>query len=500
MKRFKEVEATRRAYHSDATLNSVHRSSLTVPELQGAEAGVSFVNHFLIKRGYGNIACRITAVDPDGNRIETRMHPITEPRVYEIPLSGMVDDPVATYLVEFFAAENLFIPFPAVMVNHRGPGFLNTVHAYNRVLNDVFEDDAVNSVPVREASIDYAVDHETDTFAVLTAGQAPCRGELEIELATEAGTSSAIVPVDVPRFCNHHVSLREALSDVRAGTRGVLKLRQPPQFMFYGRILAGQRRSDGAFTANHSYYDSSETDEYWDDGRPSVRRYPFFAELDNRIRMYPIMSRGALRIAVGLFGRDGARLGECVAGELESPGARFLDASARDIAASAGVNTDDIASFTVRAEAPGGRLPTRINHQLVQGDGGLQASVNVSLHNPNVFVPDGKTGFTWGQVPIGGDVRSWLGIVAGMPGGPDDAIDAMFYGTDGRLCRRRWALPADGALHIDVAAELAGEFPIQPSAAPHFLWYVLSARRPDLSAFTVSRHNETGHCSGEHSF
>ena len=53
----------------------------------------------------------------------------------------MVSEPVSNYMVEFFSPDNLFIPFPAVMVNHHGKNFINQVHAFNRVLNDVFEDE-----------------------------------------------------------------------------------------------------------------------------------------------------------------------------------------------------------------------------------------------------------------------------------------------------------------------------------------------------------------------
>ncbi|MEE9210776.1 MAG: hypothetical protein V3U23_10015 [Kiloniellales bacterium] len=52
MKPFKDVEATRRQYHAEGAVNSVHRSSLMVPELSGAVAEISFLNHFLIKRGH----------------------------------------------------------------------------------------------------------------------------------------------------------------------------------------------------------------------------------------------------------------------------------------------------------------------------------------------------------------------------------------------------------------------------------------------------------------
>ncbi|EMF98201.1 hypothetical protein LEP1GSC123_0086 [Leptospira borgpetersenii str. 200701203] len=49
MKLRKEVEATRRSYHLEPTLNSVHRSSLLVPEIPGSIAEISFLNHFFNK-------------------------------------------------------------------------------------------------------------------------------------------------------------------------------------------------------------------------------------------------------------------------------------------------------------------------------------------------------------------------------------------------------------------------------------------------------------------
>jgi hypothetical protein len=76
MKSFKSVEETRRAYHQDGARNSVHRSSLMVPELPGSDVEISFLNHFLLKRGMKKVACRVTAVDTSGERIEARLHPI----------------------------------------------------------------------------------------------------------------------------------------------------------------------------------------------------------------------------------------------------------------------------------------------------------------------------------------------------------------------------------------------------------------------------------------
>ena len=315
MKSFKEVEATRRSYHADGALNSVHRSSLTVPEVEGAIVEISFLNHFLIKRNYPKVACQITAIDPEGHRIEARLFEITEPRVYTIPLTGMVDAAVGTYLVEFFAAENLFIPFPAVVINHRSKGFLNSVHSYNRVLNDVFEDDTVNRQAVCEASIDVRIDDQTETFVLFTAGPQRCQGELDFMLGTEDASYDVTVPIDAPRFSNHEFGLREIYPDLPATVTGTLRVKQPHQQMFFGRMLAGQRWSDGAFCANHSYYDTSASGEYWDDDRSSYRTYPYFQGLDNIVRMHPIMSPGRLQLNVVLVDSNGNRLADLPAGE-----------------------------------------------------------------------------------------------------------------------------------------------------------------------------------------
>ena len=57
MKSFKEVEKTARDAYLDTTKNSVNRSSLLVPEIFDTDVEISFVNHFLIKRGLKNVSC-----------------------------------------------------------------------------------------------------------------------------------------------------------------------------------------------------------------------------------------------------------------------------------------------------------------------------------------------------------------------------------------------------------------------------------------------------------
>ena len=496
MKRFTDVEATRRRYHADEKVNSVHRSSLLVPELPGATAEISFLNHFLLKRGHREVACRITAVDPTGEAIESRLVTVSEPRVYAMTLTGSFGMDVATYHVEFFSARNLVMPFPAVMVNHRGPDFLNTVHAYNRVLNDVFEHDAINATSVAEAAIDVVVGDDIDTFLVFAAGPIACDGELMLELGTLDRKETAVVPVRAPRFTHQMISLRSVFPHVKAGAPHVLKVRQPRQLLFYGRLLAGQRTTGGAFSANHSYYDNSSFPEYWPDRRCSSRTYPYFSSFESSVRMYPIMSPGRLVLTLELHGRRGESLASAPLGELASPGGGALEASVGAIARSAGIPDDEVVAFTLSADGP--KIPTRVNHQLVNHSGSLASSINVSLDNPNVFVSDGREGLTWGQLPAGRLLDSRLGLVTKTPTGEPADVECTIYGERGEIGRvSRRLVP--GAAVVLTAEDVGGREELE-AATPRYLWFMARSRRPDVSAFVLTRHRQSGCCTGDHTF
>ena len=68
MKAFLDVEQTRKDNFLDGQSNSVHRSSLLVPVLPDSEVSISFLNHFLIKRGILLVGCKVTAIDNAGGK------------------------------------------------------------------------------------------------------------------------------------------------------------------------------------------------------------------------------------------------------------------------------------------------------------------------------------------------------------------------------------------------------------------------------------------------
>jgi hypothetical protein len=498
LKSVKDIEETRRGYHNDGMLNSVHQASLLVPELPNCRASISFLNHFLVKRGYKHIACRVTSLDHEGNRLLARLHEIKEPKVYTINLSENIEADVNSHIVEFFSAENVFIPFPAVIINHQGKSFFNMVHAYNRVLNDVFEDDAINGNPVAEASLDVEINGQTDTFILFSAGEQAVKGTIEIELATPDFVKQKVLPVILPRFGHKLIKLGAHTKQNVSG--GVLKIRPPKQSMFYGRIFSGRVTNDGSFSGNHSFYDSSTIEEYWSNRNASSRLYPFDIAARNIVRIYPIMSPSELDFSIEYMGFDGATLGCSRIGLLESPSSHFIDICVNEVLLSAGLNAQNIGAFCLTAQPVSGNTPTRVNHQLVYSMGGLDCSLNVSLVSPNLFQPKSKKGFAWGQIPLSREMDSVLHILMQVP--QPDPVDVVvtLYGASGEVCKEQRTLVGGQCLTLR-SPSLIDMFDTNfDPEVPGNHWFTVNSECPSVSAYTVVVNRFSGHSTGEHSF
>ena len=155
---------------------------MIVPRFDRIKTSITFLNHFLIKRNYKDVVLKITAVDKLGLYLDDLSMDINEPKVYNIQLDEIFDNvKIKNYLIDFYTSKNLFIPYPAVMVNHSGQNFFSVVHAFNRVLNDVFEDDKVNTINAPEAAIDVYSDDTYETFVNFATGQQEINDKLKFE-------------------------------------------------------------------------------------------------------------------------------------------------------------------------------------------------------------------------------------------------------------------------------------------------------------------------------
>lgn len=501
MKKFKEVEKTKKQYHANSQINSVHRASLLIPELDGTRVEISFVNHFLIKRGYKDIACRITGVDKNGIRINSKLYEIDKPQVYTFTLTEDFNFKANSYIVEFFSNKNLFIPFPAVIINHRSNKFLNTVHSYNRILNDVFEDDKVNEVYVPEASIDVCVNKNYDTFVTFHAGMFDVNDTIKFEYVSSKFKFVKKLKINIKRFNTKTIFLSKLIPGIEKNSDGTLKVFQPKQKMFYGRMLVGiKKKNSECFSANHSYYDSSSSPEYWDKNENSSRLYPFFPQIENKIKMYPIQSKGKLIISVNLFNKKGEQLGSFIIGTLISPGKNKISCSINKLALKNKVNEKDISSFELIANGKN-KIPTRCNHQLIYSskDELLGASINLSLLNPQMFKKIAKQGISWGQIVNDKENRSHLGFVYSSSAGKNETLDIKFYDENGEIGKIKKSLKNRASLIIDVNSDIFKKM-LNGKNSGKYIWYIANSKRTDITSYSVNTNKISGYSSGEHSF
>ncbi len=495
MKPFKEVEETRKKYHSIPFQDTVHRSSLLVPHIKNTKCIITFLNHFLLKRGNLDVVIKISAIDIYGKKLKSISYEINQKKVYSFNLSNIFENlEYHNFIVEFFSSKNLFIPFPAVLINHLGKNFCNIVHSYNRILNDIFEEDAVNKVNVSEASFDVLVNDEFDTFINFSSGMNKLNDKILFQYNSNDVSLEKKLNIEMPRLTHKSIFLSDIFNmHLKNGT---IKVLQPKQNLFFGRVLAGiQNKKDGSFSANHSYYDSSLTEEYFEIDN-SYRTYPFFQNLVNKISMYPIMSPSNLKIAITIFYDNNKKFTKNFA--LESPSNDSLHININEIAKNNKINLEKISTFAIFAKNTQGMAPTRINHQLIYGSTNsinpINTSINVSLMNDKIFKSKNKESFVWGQIINSSDYKSLLGINFISSEGKEENVELEFYNSKGMIKKFTQKLYPKKSLILSSEDIISNQEDID------FIWYVAKSKRSDLSAFFTHINNQSGHSSGDHTF
>lgn len=515
MKKFAEVEKTRRAYHSAPDRNSVHRAASIFPVIDTARyrTSLAFLNHWKIKRGIPEIGARHTLRDAAGERMGQVFDLLDQGKAYDIRLEeigarmGLDTLPEAgSWEVEYFSARNMFIPYPAVVMNTWNDGFFNQVHAYARVLNDFDENAAVNEAAVREASIDVLLDAEHDTFVEVLNGPYPAEAEIEFTMQDQAGrTTDRHAPFRAAPYGKARYSLSEMFpGDAGATNRDrTFLMRQPAMGMFFSRVWGGIAKRDGsAFAANHSYYDNSSTTEYWEidpaNEAHSSKVFPLFDDLELTLRLYPIACAADLDFHVALYDGEGnvLRILRDVAA-VRSGSAAIVEFPLSRLGREEGAAAAEL--FVTPAGRT--RVPMRIALQVCYGTGsGLDSSINISLLSPYVFWPEGKPGRTWcavsGEAEI--DNRIALYHTAPVPDrAPHPTAVTLYRDADEKTLTARLDLEGKQSWGAELEALLPGYKNFLGGRAGYL--YAESDCQ-FLRCLSIQTNRRTGHTSGEHGF
>lgn len=517
MKPFKSVEANRKSYHQFPDRNSVHRASAIFPIFDRSRYAnnLTFLNHWLVKRGIPEIAARHTIRDADGTRLGQVYAVIDQPKAYSVDLEDVmqaadIDDTLETgsWEVEYFSARNMFIPYPAVVQNVHNDSFVNQVHAYARVLNDYDEERAVNQVKVSEASIDVAIDDTHDTFVTVINGPvAADERPLSFRLTDREGRAETReIGYTAQPFETRTISLGDlfgpGLGPVNKDRS--LTVDQPSFDLFYSRLFAGIVRRDGdqPLSANHSYYDNSGFPEYFDADPDRARQanmtLPLIDGLPLTVRLYPIVSPADIDLHATFYDNAGRRTGEARdLAHLSADGGTGIV----DLCLSALPDAAGAASVDFYATAPGGKVPTRITLQVCYGrDGALATSINLSMHSPYVFVPEHKVGLNWMAVCGLPEIENRIAIchTAPVPDSDEHHVRATLYrDADGETLTADLTLSGHAGYGLELDRLMPGykEF---LGGRNGFIY--LESKSPFLRSLSIQTHAATGHSAGEHSF
>jgi len=500
MKSYLEVEKNRISSHQNFNINknTVHRSSLIVPKLKGAYTSISFLNHFLLKRNYKDVVIKIIAVDINGNYVDDLTTNIDEPKVYFLPLDKMFGNlKINNYLIEFFTSKNLYIPYPAVMINHIGKNFCSVVHAFNRVLNDVFEDDKINSLAAPEAAIDVYSDKKYETFINFASGQQSIKDKLKFEYQRENKKIQKLVKINLPRFSHKSFVLSKVFNKNLNG--GVLKISQPKQKMFYGRLFGGVKNiKTNNFSANHSYYCSNDLKEYFNT-QTCYRTYPYFENFTNNIIVYPIMSPSKISFKIKILSNGK----EFISDEkiLNSPSGKEIKFDIDKIIFKEKLSK--VTAFTLIGNTKNNKIPSRVNLQAIYGSSDkknkIKGSVNTSMLNNKMFVSKNKTKVVWGQIISDADYVSKLGFVFGDPSGEKDSLSIDIYSEKGFVRNINKVLKPNESFQL-TSKDIINNKKINSHKNSKLYWYLAKSKRHDLTAFSFHYNKISGDGSGEHGF
>ena len=182
---------------------------------------------------------------------------------------------------------------------------------------------------------------------------------------------------------------------------------------------------------------------------------------------------------------------------LTSPSNDFFELDVKKLAQEAGIEVSKVNSFTVEARPSSGNTPTRVNHQIVYKKSAIESSINISLQNHNVIHSKSRPRTSWGQLINSSEFESYLSLANDGHEDPVSSVQIKFYDENGFLASEQVDVPQRSVRSVNITEMLNRQ---KLKASGDFLWYEYECTNYFLTAFSISRHVNSGNCTGEHSF
>ena len=493
MKSIKQQERDRKIYHKLPNKFSVHRSSLLVPVIGSLKTGISFLNHFVIKRNNKKVSVKISAYNFKGRCIDTYLEPLLEKKVYNYNLDDLFNNKkkIISYQIEFFSNQNLFIPYPAVIAQHISNKSHNVVHSYNRILNDKEEDIKINSTHVREGALEPYKNKDLTSGFIFHAGQNLVNSSVKIYSSNKNGKFDIKeIKVKLNPYNTKFFSLEKII--YKNFDNQVIFAEAPKQDFFYGRMLSGifsKNKNKTTISANHTFYDSTKNNEYFENNE-SFMMYPYFERFENKLTFYPINSPSNLEVYIKTPDQK-----KYLCGNIKSPSSKILNIDINSIFKK---NRLKFSMYELVVKNLKGKIPTRINHQFIVGakNNSCKSSISNSLINDFVYNNlTNKKGFSWGPILIDSQYESFLSILNYSYQCENNEFQLKLYSHKGRVFKKKFKTSKTSPLILTTKDLSKYEKDLKGMC-----WYSIESTKNNIHGFSFHMNKKSKNISGEHSF
>jgi len=280
-------------------------------------------------------------------------------------------------------------------------------------------------------------------------------------------------------------------------------------FGIFPRLICGSMHRDRShLMLTHSYYDSSQRDEYGpavtnEGHRGAFLGVPLMFDqgIDVDLNYYPIQSPGELVFSANFFDRQGQLLTTVEnCGTLVSPGKTMLTIQVRDLLREAEIPASEVSLLSVEAKPVDGGTPTRINFGLnYHTPEQLGTNISISMFQGSDFSRR-HDNFRWCPVVLRDGVSNHLLISSLSDKLDEDGIaepKLSIYSRSGVIHTETLSVKNQTSLSIPIEELLARTgYTGQPD---EILWCALDTGSRWISAFYLMA-SEQGYVGGDHSF
>lgn len=402
------------------------RSSAIFPVLQekGISSRLLFMGYWILKRHIKEISAIVTLRSLAGETLARSNFLILEAKTYRIELSSLLeqtqhpsDSPFMGSLeIEFFSTQNLFFPFPAVVINYYGPEFSTVVHTAQRVYND-FEDMKKNSqTEVPESGFNFYVKDHLEPFIGLINGSLPApNSSLRLKFLNESQQQMDCV-IDLGNLNPYQTTwvypARHCdLNNFLAGKPGTAKVQCRMNWIF-PRLVVGNIDSHlPALSITHSYYDcstaASETD-YWQPETPDWHAASLMLPCETakhhltNIYFYPIYSPSSFAVDLEIYNSQGQCQGSIPnAATIKAPQPAIHLLPLKHYCQQLGLNPDlNYAARVIARPLEASKIPARIKLGLDVGSTNPYMPCNIctNLQPFNPLLETKPSTFRWSPI------------------------------------------------------------------------------------------------------